>query len=87
MPISSYILRCADDARPSVREALSTLPRLTVGPEEAGGFAVVTESADHAEAEAMEAALRTVPGVLDVVLVYHNFEDLLIPDPTSNSSA
>ena len=87
MPVSSYIIRCADEARPAVREALSALPGVTAGPEEAGGLAVVTETADHAEAEAMEATLRAVPRVLDAVLVYHNFEDVFAPAPTANPSA
>lgn len=76
MPVSSYIVRCHQDQRPALRRTLAGWQGLSIGPEAPGGFVLVAETTSLEATTQMEQRLRSLPGVLDLPVVYHHFEDL-----------
>jgi hypothetical protein len=80
MPILGLVLVLDDDAnetRLRVGEALGPRPGLELGEVNAHRWPAVLEAASECAAEIEIDALRSVPGIAGVDLVYANFEDLL----------
>ena len=82
MPVSSYVLRCAPQDQPAVREQLRRIPGLEIGEATDAGIPVAAEADTTKAAEAIGDRLQKLNGVKSAVLVYHNFEDVVdeIPD-------
>ncbi len=81
MPVSSYVLRCAPEDQPTVREQLSRLPGVEIGKATETGIPVVAEADTTRAAEALGEQLQKLDGVTSAVLVYHNFEDVMDEAP------
>lgn len=78
MPVSGLVLTLARD-HAVCAAALSDLrdfPALALGEHSAGRLAAVLEADDYARHDAHLAALRAVPGVVWVDVVFHDFSDL-----------
>lgn len=81
MPVSSYVIRCATQDQPRVREQLDRIPGVVMGDATETGIPVAAEADSTKAAEAMGEQLQALDGVQSAVLVYHNFEDVLDEPP------
>ena len=87
MPVLGLVLVLEDDAaatRQRVSEALAPISALELGEPAAHRWPVVLEAESERAAEIRLDALRAVPGIAGVDVVYADFEDLLgAPVPAS----
>lgn len=76
MPISSYVVRYQHQDKEAVLEGLASIPGVSIGSAENDGVPVVLETESSKDASLIGERLGAVQGVIDAVLVYHNFEDI-----------
>ena len=76
MPVSSYVVRYREHDKPLVLDQLNAITELALGCIASHGVAVVVETESCREASAFGERLSALHGVIDAVLVYHNFEDV-----------
>lgn len=78
MPISGLVVTLDRDhtACAAALAELRAVPALELGEHSAGRLAAVLEADDYAVHDARLAALRAVPGVVWVDVVFHDFSDL-----------
>jgi len=84
MPVSSYVIRCAPEDQPAVREQLGQIPGVEIGEAMDTGIPVAAEAETSKAAEEIGNQLQNLEGVKSAVLVYHNFED--VEEETPNRS-
>ena len=77
--IASFIVQVRPDAAAGIESALQRLPSAEIAAREGGKLIVLVEAPASRDVMAVVDALRDVPGVLAVNLVYHHAEarDLL----------
>ncbi|MFH2204942.1 MAG: chaperone NapD [Elusimicrobiota bacterium] len=75
MSISSLIVRTQCASTEKVRRAINELPHAEVTDAKGENLVVVTDSSLPAEDKSVWKSIERIPGVVQVDLVYHNFED------------
>jgi len=87
MPISGLVIRIDSHQRQQVRAALEQLPGLELQPAAAADLLVATlESRDFAEEQGVTERISALPGVANVAVAYHNFEDMMEGDSAESRS-
>ncbi|MCF6284631.1 MAG: chaperone NapD [Candidatus Hydrogenedentes bacterium] len=76
MPISSLIVRTAEDRTEAISAELATHPAIEVSHVTTGSIAIVTETPDDDVDKHLWKQIEAIHGVNFVELIYHNFEDL-----------
>ena len=75
MPISSMIVRIAEDRARPVAERINAVVGAQVAYQHNDSFVVLTDTPSEEADQALWDAIKGIPGVLHVDLIYHNFED------------
>lgn len=77
MPVSSLVVRVEPARRDAVEKALTALPMAEIVPTPAGDtLVVVLDTQTLREEEELFQQVGNLPGVRQVSLSYHNFEDV-----------
>lgn len=84
MPVTSYIVRCSRDRQPALSRQLAAWQEVTLGPAGPAGLVVVTETSSLASTAELEERIRSLPGVLDLPVIYQHFEDLIEKAPVDS---
>jgi nitrate reductase NapAB chaperone NapD len=75
MPTSSLIVRTEDGQSSATVVAIKELAGAAVTDRQGSDLVVVTETASRLDDRVIWNQLEKLPGVLNVDLIYHNFED------------
>ncbi len=76
MPISSLIVRTAEDRTDAISAKLATHPAIEVSYTVPGSVVIITETPDDHIDKHLWEQIEALDGVSLVELIYHNFEDL-----------
>ncbi len=77
MPISGIVIRIDPDQQAAIRRGLAQLPEVELQTETGGNLLVATlDTRDFASEQALTEAIAALPGVVNVTVAYHNFEDM-----------
>lgn len=77
MPISGIVIRIDPDRQREIRRDLAQLPEVELQTETAGNLLVATlDAVDFASEQALTERISALPGVVNVTVAYHNFEDM-----------
>ncbi len=81
MPISGIVIRIDADKRVDVTAQIEAIPELELAETPPGELLVaVMETATLADEEALFKQVADLPGVSNVTMSYHNFEDIVSVD-------
>lgn len=84
MPVSGLVIQVDPSRQDTIREALNALEHVEVVPTPAGeALVVVVDVSSMVEEQDLFKQINDIPGVHNVALSYHNFED--ISEDESNS--
>lgn len=76
MPISSIVIKSREDKTDQVVTGLKALAAVTIEHIKNDHIVAVTETLDHDEDKDLWAQIENMPGVMQLDLIYHNFEDI-----------
>lgn len=78
MPISGIVIRIDADQRIEISEQIESMPGIELSETPPGGFLVaVLDTETMADEEALFKQVSDLPGVNNVTMSYHNFEDVV----------
>ncbi len=76
MPISSLIVQTVTTKVDEVAEAIGNLEGASVTKVEGANIVTLTDTKSREEDQKIWDKLESIPGVIGVSLIYHNFEDV-----------